>query len=196
MKRAYDLLGALLGIALLAAPALAVAIAVKLSSRGPVLFRAERVGRGGRCFYALKFRTMRTDAAGPGVTTAGDARVTGLGRVLRRTRIDEWPQLWNVLVGDMSLVGPRPEDPRFVDAADPAWRRVLEVRPGVTGPTQLAFADREQTLLTSGDPERDYRERVLPEKLRSDAAYVGARTFSGDLALLARTGLRALGFSS
>ena len=193
MKRTFDVCASLLGIAALAAPSLLVAVAVKLSSRGPVLHRAARVGRGGRRFDALKFRTMRAGAGGPAVTTADDARVTRLGRVLRRTRVDEWPQLWNVLVGDMSLVGPRPEDPRFVDEADPAWRLVLAVRPGITGPTQLAFADLEQAALSAADPERDYRERVLPAKLRSDAEYVERRTFGGDLALLARTGLRALG---
>jgi lipopolysaccharide/colanic/teichoic acid biosynthesis glycosyltransferase len=113
--------------------------------------------------------------------------------LLRRTHADEWPQLWNVLAGEMSLVGPRPEDPRFVDAADPAWRRVLSVRPGLTGTTQLAFAGREASLVGDGDPETGYRARVLPSKLAADAAYVDARTFGGDLAILARTARYALG---
>jgi lipopolysaccharide/colanic/teichoic acid biosynthesis glycosyltransferase len=187
MKRAFDVALSLVGIVLLLVPSILVAAAVKLGSRGPVLYRAPRVGRGGRTFRMLKFRTMADGAPGPRVATAGDPRVTSVGRILRTARIDEWPQLWNVLAGDMSLVGPRPEDPRFVDADDAAWSRVLSVRPGIAGPTQLAFADRETELLGAADPERDYRERVLPAKLRSDVAYVDGRSLGGDVAILART---------
>lgn len=193
MKRAFDVAAALAGLVLLA-PLLAVlAIVVKSGSPGPVLFHAPRVGRDGRSFRAHKFRTMTTGATGPAITAAGDPRVTRTGRLLRRTRLDELPQLWNVLVGEMSLVGPRPEDPRFVDAADAAWRRVLAARPGLTGPTQLAFADREESLVGTEDPERAYRERVLPAKLASDLAYVEGRSFGGDLAILLRTALRLAG---
>jgi lipopolysaccharide/colanic/teichoic acid biosynthesis glycosyltransferase len=190
MKRALDIALALAGLVVLAPVLVVVAFAVKLGSRGPVLFHAERVGRGGRTFRMHKFRTMTADAAGPRVTTDADPRVTRVGRALRRTRIDEAPQLWNVLVGEMSLVGPRPEDPRFVDAADATWRRVLSVRPGITGPAQLVFADVETRLLGDADPERDYRERVLPEKLAVDLAYVERRSLGRDLGLLARTLLR------
>jgi len=189
MKRAFDLLLSLVLLALLAAPMLAVALFVKLGSRGPVLFHATRAGRGGRPFRLHKFRTMTDAAEGPAITALGDARVTRVGRLLRRTRIDELPQLWNVVTGEMSLVGPRPEDPRFVDADDPAWQRVLSVRPGLTGAAQLQFAGREEGLLGDGDPERGYRERVLPAKLRVDVEYVDGRTFPGDLGLLARTAL-------
>ena len=118
---------------------------------------------------------------------AKDPRVTAVGGALRATRLDELPQLWNVLVGEMSLVGPRPEDPRFVDASEPAWRRVLSVRPGITGPSQLAFAGREQDLLDPADPERAYRDRVLPAKLAADVSYVETRSFAKDVALLVRT---------
>jgi lipopolysaccharide/colanic/teichoic acid biosynthesis glycosyltransferase len=187
MKRAFDLVVALAGLAALLPLLAAVALVVRFGSEGPVLFHAERVGRGGRRFRMHKFRTMSADAAGPAITAASDARVTRAGRVLRRLHLDELPQLWNVLVGEMSLVGPRPEDPRFVDAGDEAWRRVLSVRPGMTGASQLVFARRERDLVGSGDPERDYRERVLPAKLRADAAYVEGRSFAGDLTLLART---------
>ena len=190
MKRALDLVAAVVALAALAAPILLVALLVKLDSRGPAFFHAPRAGRGGHVFSIHKFRTMTDAAAGTALTTADDARVTRLGRALRRARIDEWPQLWNVLVGEMSLVGPRPEDPRFVDADDPEWRRVLSVRPGITGPAQIAFADREQALLGESDPERDYRERVLPAKLRADLEYVETRTLRGDLVLLLRTALR------
>ncbi len=192
MKRAFDLVVALAALVALAPLLVLVALAVKLTSRGPVLFHAERAGRGGRPFRLHKFRTMTHGAAGPALTTADDARVTLLGHALRRTHADELPQLWNVVTGEMSLVGPRPEDPRFVAADDPAWRRVLSVRPGITGPTQLAFAGREAALL-GGDPERGYRERVLPEKLRSDLDYATGRSFAADLAILGRTALFAVG---
>jgi lipopolysaccharide/colanic/teichoic acid biosynthesis glycosyltransferase len=189
MKRAFDVAASLVALAVLALPMLFVAVCVRLGSRGPALHHATRAGRGGRPFRLHKFRTMTDGAAGPAITAADDPRVTRLGRFLRRTRVDELPQLWNVLAGDMSLVGPRPEDPRFVDAGDPAWHRVLSVRPGLTGAAQLEFAGREETLVGAADPERGYRDRVLPAKLRADAAYVDGRTFGGDLALLARTAL-------
>jgi lipopolysaccharide/colanic/teichoic acid biosynthesis glycosyltransferase len=187
MKRPFDLAVAVVGLALLVPLLLLVGLAVRLSSPGPALFAAQRVGRAGRPFRLWKFRTMAAAAAGPRVTTTDDARVTSIGRYLRRTRLDELPQLWNVLVGEMSLVGPRPEDPRFVDVDDATWRRVLSVLPGVTGPAQLEFADREQALLGSRDPERDYRDRVLPTKLRVDVDYVERRTFAGDVTILVRT---------
>lgn len=193
MKRAFDLvLAAVLGLLLLL-PALVVAVAVRLGSPGPALYRAERVGRGGRRFRMLKFRTMRVGAdSGSGITTRDDDRVTGLGRFLRAFRIDEWPQLWNVLVGDMSLVGPRPETPRFVALDDPLWQEVLSIRPGITGLAQLDFADHEQDLLGDDDPERDYRERVQPAKLAMDARYVRTRSLGGDVVLLVRTLFRVV----
>jgi lipopolysaccharide/colanic/teichoic acid biosynthesis glycosyltransferase len=192
VKRALDVAVAIAGLVALAPAFAVIGLLVKLDSRGRALFRAPRVGRHGRIFLMLKFRTMTAGITGPAITTSADARVTRFGAFLRRTRLDEMPQLWNVLVGEMSLVGPRPEDPRFAEAADATWQRVLSVRPGITGPAQLEFADREQRLLGE-DPERDYRERVLPAKLRVDAAYVDARSFAGDLRLLFRTALRVAG---
>jgi lipopolysaccharide/colanic/teichoic acid biosynthesis glycosyltransferase len=186
MKRAFDVVASMLGLVVFAPLLIVVALAVKLGSRGPALFHADRVGRDGRRFRMHKFRTM-SPAAGPRITTSDDPRVTSFGRVLRATHLDEAPQLWNVLVGEMSLVGPRPEDPAFVDADDPTWRRVLSVRPGITGPTQIRFSRNEQASLGAADPERDYRERVLPEKLRADAEYVDRRTFVGDVIVLLRT---------
>ena len=193
MKRAFDLLASLVLLALLSLPLAVLALCVKLGSGGPAIFHAVRVGREGRTFRLHKLRTLTDGAGGPALTTANDPRVTPLGRFLRRTHLDELPQLWNVLAGEMSLVGPRPEDPRFVDANAADWRRVLAVRPGITGPSQLTFAAEEQRLLGADDPERDYRERVLPAKLRSDLTYVDGRTFGGDLAVLARTALLVLG---
>jgi lipopolysaccharide/colanic/teichoic acid biosynthesis glycosyltransferase len=165
----------------------AAVLAMRLTGdRGPALYRARRIGEGGRPFDALKLRTMRPDAGGTGVTVAGDVRVTRVGRVLRRYRIDELPQLVNVVRGEMSLVGPRPEDARYVDFDDPLHRFVFTARPGITGPTQLAFRD-EAELLTGPDPEAVYRDQVLPAKLQMDADYLRTRTLASDLRILART---------
>ena len=166
---------------------LVVAVLVRVTTPGSAFHHGDRIGRAGRPFRIHKFRTMTAGAAGPPIACAGDPRVTALGRILRATRIDELPQLWNVLAGEMSLVGPRPEAPPLVDVREPAWRRVLAVRPGITGPSQLAFAGRELDLVDPQDPERSYRERVLPEKLRIDAEYAETRSLRGDVALLART---------
>ena len=163
------------------------ALAIRLDGdRGPLLYHARRVGEGGRQFSALKLRTMRSDAGGSRVTVADDPRVTRVGRVLRRYRVDELPQLFNVLRGDMSMVGPRPEDERYVDMTDPVHRFVFTARPGITGPTQLAFRD-EAELMTGPDPELVYRTEILPAKVAMDADYLRRRTIWTDLAILART---------
>jgi lipopolysaccharide/colanic/teichoic acid biosynthesis glycosyltransferase len=186
-KRALDLgLGAL-GL-IVASPVLgAIAVAMRWSGdRGPFLHRARRVGEGGRLFTVLKIRTMTVDPGGPGVTTRDDPRVTRIGGVVRRFRLDELPQLVNVVRGEMSLVGPRPEDPRYVDFDDPLHRRVFMARPGITGLAQLEFHD-EARLLVGPEPERRYREVVLPAKLAIDARYLDHPSVRQDLAILART---------
>ena len=178
------------GVALvLALPVLvAVGIAIRLDSSGPVLHRAVRVGLAGRSFTLYKFRTMVDGAAalGPGITAAGDPRVTRVGRFLRRTKLDELPQLWNVLRGDMRLVGPRPEDPRFVALYAPDQLLVLSVCPGITGPAQLAFFD-EEHLLAEADAETVYIRDILPRKLALDLDYARRRTLRQDLRILAQT---------
>lgn len=192
-KRALDL--GLGGAALLvAAPVLAaIAVAMRLTGDGgPFLHRARRVGPGGRPIDVLKVRTMAVDAGGPALTGPDDPRVTRLGRVLRRYRLDELPQLVNVIRGEMSLVGPRPEDPVFVDLADPLHRRVFTARPGITGLAQLAFHD-EASLLGGPDAERRYREEILPAKLRLDAEYLDTRSTLLDLRILVRTAGVVLG---
>jgi len=168
---------------------LACMVLAKLQSKGNVFFVGTRIGRGGRPFRMLKFRTMVEDApsCGPGVTSARDPRVTTVGRVLRRAKLDELPQLLNVLQGSMSMVGPRPELPRYVDAYDASQQRVLSVRPGITGPTQLRFRNEEEILSECEDPETYYVTKLMPEKLASDLAYIRARTFWGDIAWLAKT---------
>jgi len=186
-KRAVDLLVATAGLALLAPLLVAVGAAVKLSSPGPVLFRQVRVGRGGRPFVLLKFRSMRSGATGPAVTAGGDARVTRLGRLLRQSKLDELPQLWNVLVGDMSLVGPRPEVPRFVDRFAVDYRRILAVRPGITDVAAIAYRHEEELLAASPDPEAAYLEQVLPAKIALYNRYLDEMSPATDAALLVRT---------
>jgi lipopolysaccharide/colanic/teichoic acid biosynthesis glycosyltransferase len=187
VKRAFDVVAAGAGLLLSVPLLLLIAVLVRLTSRGPVLHRATRTGRDGAAFAMLKFRTMQVGGAGAAITPADDARVTSLGRVLRRTHADELPQLLNVLFGTMSLVGPRPEDPRLVDGHDPRWAEVLSVRPGLTGPTQRTFASLERELLRPGREEHDYRALVLPQKLGSDLEYVRTQTMGGDLACLVGT---------
>lgn len=188
-KRLFDLIAAGLGLALLALPGLLVALAIKLDSRGPVFFRQERVGRGGRPFRIHKFRSMRVDAERQGQLTVGaDARITRVGGWLRRSKLDELPQLIDVLLGDMSLVGPRPEVPRYV-AVYPAPLRdvVLSVRPGITDPASLRLADESLLLAHAVDPEKEYVEVILPAKLAEAAAYAKQATLMSDLRIIFRT---------
>ena len=188
-KRALDLALAVPAL-VVAAPIIAgLAAAVKLTSPGPAFYVQQRVGRGGRPLRLFKLRSMRQDAdrVGPHVTAAGDPRVTPIGRVLRRTKLDELPQLWNVVRGDMSLVGPRPEAERYVAHYRPEWRALLDVRPGITDLASLVFRDEEALLGRAVDRERAYVEAVLPAKLR--LALEGVRRSSPlfDAGVLART---------
>jgi lipopolysaccharide/colanic/teichoic acid biosynthesis glycosyltransferase len=189
-KRAFDVAAAIVMLLALAPLFLLVAVAVKLDSPGPVLFRQERVGRRGRRFRMVKFRTMVTgaDALGPNVSATEDRRITRVGRVLRRAFLDEAPQLLNVLKGEMSLVGPRPETPEYVALLSSEQRRILCVRPGMTGPSTLAFSAVESGILAAQeDPDRYYRERLLHERIAADLRYVEGASLSGDLLLLLRT---------
>ena len=171
----------------------ASALIVKATSAGPAFFRQQRIGRGGRPFTLYKLRTMRLSEEGPLVTARGDSRVTPVGRFLRRSKVDELPQLWNVVRGDMSLVGPRPEVRRYVEPDDPVWRQILAVRPGITDPVTLELRDEESVLAAApGDPERFYRERLLPAKLRSYAAYLDRRSAWSDVAVLYKTAIAVL----
>ena len=189
-KRLFDLLVAAALLVLLAPLLLAVALAVRLDSPGPVLFRQQRVGREGKLFRIHKFRTMLVDAAqaGPAVTVGRDARITGVGHALRHYRLDELPQLLDVLLGDMSLVGPRPELPRFVAHYPPELRaRVLAVRPGLTDPAALEHIDEATLLARAADPEREYVEVILPRKLQRQAEYAAHATLATDVIVLLRT---------
>jgi lipopolysaccharide/colanic/teichoic acid biosynthesis glycosyltransferase len=173
----------------------ALGLAVRLETPGPILYRARRVGPGGRPFECLKLRTMRADRAeeGPGVTSGRDARVTRMGGLLRRFRLDELPQLWNVARGEMRFVGPRPEDPRYVDLSRPLHREVFTAPPGIAGLTQLVYADEGRLLDENEDPDRFYRDTILPRKLAIDAAYLRHRSARLDLWILAQTPRALLG---
>ncbi len=188
-KRVVDVVCAGVGaVALLPLFAL-IALSIRLDDGGPVFFRQQRVGRRGRTFRIWKFRTMSTDAArrGPQVTVRGDPRVTRVGRWLRRYKLDELPQLWNVVAGEMTLVGPRPEVERYVEHYTPEQRRVLECTPGITDPASLEFRDEASLLAAGDDPERTYLERVMPEKIRLQLAYMDRATVASDVTVVLRT---------
>jgi len=175
------------GLALLVcSPLLAAAGACSAIESGfPVLFRQRRVGKGGRTFTLVKLRSMRTGRGGSSITAAGDPRVTAVGAFLRKYKIDELPQLWNILAGDMQFVGPRPEVPSMVDADDPAWRAVLSEKPGLTDVSTLVYRHEERVLERYADLDRAYREIVLPDKLRLSARYLETRSLLSDCKLLA-----------
>ena len=192
-KRLFDLFGAALALSLLSPLLLLVALRIKLDSPGPVFFRQQRVGRHGVPFFIHKFRTMAHGAPGLEITVGADPRITRVGGWLRRTRVDELPQLIDVLQGTMSLVGPRPEVPRYVAHYPPALRaRVLAVRPGITDPASLQALDESALLARAADPEREYIERILPAKLQASADYAESATLRSDLAVLLRTAQRLL----
>jgi len=190
VKRGFDLLVSATALLVLWPLLLIVGLVIRLDSPGPAVFRQERVGRFGRPFRMLKFRTMRAEAVAPGplITVAGDRRITRVGGWLRATKLDELLQLVNVLKGDMSLVGPRPEVAKYVAMYPPAERAlILSVRPGVTDEAAVQFRDEGSLLAATHDPERYYVEEILPRKVRLYTDYVRGRTFGGDLALLGRT---------
>jgi lipopolysaccharide/colanic/teichoic acid biosynthesis glycosyltransferase len=187
-RRLLDVVTSLVGLILLSPLFLLVAVAIKLDSAGPVFYRALRVGRNGRPFRVYKFRSMvnNADRGGPGITTADDERVTELGRLLRRTKVDELPQLINVFRGDMSLVGPRPEDPRYVALYTREQRRVLAVRPGITGPASVHYRHEEE-LLDGPNWEQVYIQEVMPHKLQIELDYLERRTLWTDLGVILQT---------
>jgi lipopolysaccharide/colanic/teichoic acid biosynthesis glycosyltransferase len=189
-KRLLDLLLSSLGLLVLALPLLLVALAIKLDSPGPVFYRQVRVGLRGRTFRIHKFRTMAHDPGdrGPQLTVGRDARITRVGAILRRTKLDELAQLFDVFEGTMSLVGPRPEVPRYVALYPAALReKVLSVRPGITDFASIEYRDEGTLLAQSSDPERTYREVILPTKLALQAQYVDRSGLGTDLVLIGRT---------
>jgi lipopolysaccharide/colanic/teichoic acid biosynthesis glycosyltransferase len=186
LKRLFDIVGAGLLLVVISPLFAGLAIAVKLESRGPVFYRCRRVGFRGRELHILKFRKMHEDATGPALTVSADERLTRVGRFVARAKLDELPQLWNVLKGEMSLVGPRPEDPSFVKLRPDDFDVILAVKPGITGLSQLAFA-KESELLNPVNRVADYLERFLPHKIALDRLYVSRRTIWVDLRILTWT---------
>nr|WP_298431496.1 sugar transferase [Ottowia sp.] len=189
-KRIMDVTLTVIALPVVLPLMLCIGLWVKADSPGPALFRQQRVGQGGRMFNILKFRTMRAGSAeqGPAVTAAGDARITRAGAWLRRTKLDELPQLLNVLRGEMSLVGPRPEVPRYMALYEPAVReRILSVRPGITDLAALEFRDEERLLAAAPDVERAYVEQILPVKQRYYLDYVARHSVGGDVRILIKT---------
>jgi lipopolysaccharide/colanic/teichoic acid biosynthesis glycosyltransferase len=182
-----------MALILLAVPFVLIAAAVKLSSPGPVFYRQRRVGRGGRPFWLYKFRTMRCGAGGPSVTADGDPRVTPAGRFLRALKLDELPQLLNILRGEMSVIGPRPEVERFVALYTLEQRRVLEQTPGLASMAQLVYAHEARLLRGHPDPEEAYVQHLLPRKLAVDLEYERTRTFRSDMRLIGAIVLLLLG---
>jgi lipopolysaccharide/colanic/teichoic acid biosynthesis glycosyltransferase len=188
-KRAFDFLAATAGL-ILSSPVFGLlACCIKLTSRGPVIYRQVRIGKGGRPFRILKFRsmTMQTSNRDLQITVAGDSRVTPLGKFLRHYKVDELPQLWNVIRGDMSLVGPRPEVPVYIAEYTLEQRVVLSVRPGITDPASLAYRHEGEILAGQGDPEQFYRTKILPDKLARNRAYLERITLQNDIRIIVKS---------
>ena len=188
-KRLFDIVFALVLLLLLLPVLLLLGLVVALSSPGGAFFSQVRVGKGGRDFRLLKFRTMRTGSEAKGQLTIGgrDPRVTSMGYVLRKSKLDELPQLWNVLVGDMSLVGPRPEVPKYVALYTPEQRAVLSLRPGITGMASIDYINENELLAKAADPELAYIEEVMPAKFALDLRYVRERSFLLDVRIILAT---------
>ena len=188
IQRCFDLLAAGAGLLLLSPLLIVIAGAVKVFDGGPVFYRSQRVGWGGKLFSIYKFRSMvqGADKIGGGLTMQQDRRVTRVGRVLRNYKLDELPQLMNVVKGDMGLVGARPEDPRYVAHYSPEQQRILAYRPGITSPASLRFRN-EEHLLKGEDAERLYLEQILPQKLAMDLEYFSRRTLWSDLMVIVHT---------
>lgn len=194
MKRLLDLLFALLLIITLLPIMLVIGLIVVLSSKGPALFKQERVGRLKVNFMILKFRTMKTDSEQAGQLTVGgkDPRVTGIGYILRKFKIDEWPQLWNIMVGEMSFVGPRPEVPKYVSLYTEDQLRVLDARPGLTDLASVVYFSENELLSKADDAEKEYIENIMQEKLRLNLKHIDSQSFGKDIKVIGMTLLRLI----
>ena len=190
MKRLFDFIASFFGLILLAPIFVLIALWIKIDSRGPIFFRQERVGLQDSLFRIHKFRTMILDAEKKGkqITVGADSRITTVGVFLRKYKLDELPQLIDVLVGDMSLVGPRPEVPKYIDCySDDEKHDVLSVKPGITDNASIEFRDENELLASSDDPEATYINEVLPKKIALYRKYVRERSFFGDVAIIFKT---------
>jgi lipopolysaccharide/colanic/teichoic acid biosynthesis glycosyltransferase len=197
VKRLFDIACSFAGLLVLFPLFVVVAVLIKLDSRGPVFFRHARIGRDFRPFRVYKFRTMREGAEqrGSSVTVGGDERITKIGGLLRRTKIDELPQLLNVLRGDMSLVGPRPEVKKYVDLYEAEYRKLLTVRPGITDPASLWYSAEESVLAGSPNWEEVYRKKILPDKIRLSLQYIENHSIMTDISLILKTVMKTSGLN-
>ncbi|MGO4987698.1 sugar transferase [Gallicola sp. Sow4_E12] len=196
VKRIIDIVLSIIGIVVMAIPMIIISIAIKLNSKGPVLFRQERVGKDFKHFKINKFRTMVTDAEKKGmqITVGKDSRITSVGNFLRKSKLDEFPQLFNVLFGEMSFVGPRPEVPKYVELYDDYQKNVLKVKPGITDLASIEYRDESTVLGQSEDPEKAYIEEVLPTKLELNMKYIKKMSVFYDFYLIMKTLLRIVSF--
>ena len=185
VKFVFDRLMALVGLLILWPVLLVVAILIKVKmSGGPVIFKQKRVGRNGRLFTMYKFRSMTVGHNGSSVSVAGESRITPLGAKLRRYKLDELPELWNVLIGDMSFVGPRPDVPGYADQLKGKDREVLKLRPGITGPASLKYRDEEELLAQQPDPQKYNDEVIFPDKVRINRYYLHHYSFVKDIEMI------------
>lgn len=193
IKRLSDLIISTVTLLVLSPLLLLIGVVVRAESTGPAVYKQIRVGKSGRPFTLFKFRSMSVSrAGGPEFTPGQTARVTRFGRILRKSKLDELPQLWNVLVGDMSIVGPRPEVPAWTKVYPERWEIALSVRPGITDPASIVFRDEEEILAAAADPDECYRHEILPRKLDLATEYAIHRTLLGDLKIAMRTVLAVL----
>jgi lipopolysaccharide/colanic/teichoic acid biosynthesis glycosyltransferase len=187
LKRPFDLIASISALIVTLPVWVPVALAIRVESPGPILYRAKRMGRGGRPITVLKFRSMKVTSGGPAITAGTDSRITRVGKLIRLTKIDELPQLINVVRGDMSLVGPRPEDARYLDSYSEVERAVLGIRPGITGAASVAYRHEETILAAASDVEAEYRSTVLPAKLALELDYLRTRSLRTDVKWLLAT---------
>lgn len=183
----FDRLMAMVGLLSLWWLMLLVAICIKVKMPGPILFRQQRVGREGRLFTLVKFRTMLVNHGGNSVSVAGESRITPLGSVLRRWKLDELPELWNVLLGDMSFVGPRPDVPGYADTLTGEDREILQLRPGITGPASMKYRNEEEILSAVENPQKYNDEVIFPDKVRINRLYLHDHSFFLDLKMIVAT---------
>lgn len=187
-KRVFDFTVALLGILLLLFPIGVIAVSIWITSGSPIIFSQDRVGKDGKLFRVKKFRTMKVRSeVDSSITVAGDRRITPIGQYLRKWKLDELPQLWNVLVGEMSLVGPRPDVPNYADKLQGDERQILQLRPGITGPATLAYRDEEEILTKVSDPVKYNDEVIYPDKVKINLEYIKECSFRKDLYYIAKT---------
>ncbi|PIP13351.1 MAG: hypothetical protein COX49_02310 [bacterium (Candidatus Stahlbacteria) CG23_combo_of_CG06-09_8_20_14_all_40_9] len=186
LKRVFDVLLSLVAVVLLSPPLMAIAMLIKLDSRGPLFYKSKRMGKDAIPFYMYKFRSMLNNSSGSKITTRDDKRITRIGRILRKWKMDELPNLFNVLSGEMSLVGPRPEVPEYVKKFRKTYNIILKVKPGVTGLSQIKYVN-ESTHLTTECADKEYTNTVLPDKLKLDLEYINKKSFAFDIRIILET---------